>query len=188
MRRKTHPAARALAGLLILGSLGTVFLEWIGIRFISMQFSFYDVFSNSLDNSFGSDTEETLIVAMGAVLALTGLIGLVCAFSGSKGGVFPYLVASALYLGLAVYLVEGANREAYGIGVAAIGVGAWLCPALAAAALLCMFIPESAPAFYPPYREIGGDGTFSTGGSFCSNCGEPLQRGSAFCSSCGTRV
>ena len=91
MRRKTHPAARALAGLLILGSLGTVFLEWIGIRFLGMQFSFYDAFANAMDNSFGSDTEETLVVAMGAVLALTGLIGLVCAFPAPKGAFSPIL-------------------------------------------------------------------------------------------------
>lgn len=186
--RKTHPAARALSGLLILGSLGTVFLDWIGINFISLRLSFFQAIQEAVDDSLGDDSMETLVIILGAALALTGLIALICCFTGAKGGVLPHLLVSAAVLGLAVYLVDEAKREAFGFGVASIGPGAWLCPVLAVCAFLCMFIPESAPAPVPYAYSAQTAAPVGRAMSFCPHCGQKLQQGDTFCASCGSRL
>ena len=196
MRPKTSPGGRVLAAILILASLGSIFMTWITLPFL--EGSFFDVLQAAVKDNFGSDTENAIVIVLGILLGLTGLIGLISALCGAKGGVVPYLLASLLYLGGAIYLASAANREitssigipldAVGISVAGKGIGAYLCPALALLAFFCMLIPDRS---YPPYpggyaAAYGGSVTINTGSfEICPVCGAQHQAGSAFCPNCG---
>ena len=139
---KTSPVARILAIVLILGSLGMAFLGWVRIPLIGYDVSFVDALKGAADSGFGSDSKNTLVLVLAGALALTALIGVICAAVGAAGGLVPYFIVSLGYLGGAIYLVSSANKAAYGFGVASMGVGAYTLPVLALIALLVMFVRD----------------------------------------------
>lgn len=119
-------------------------------------------------------TMETLSLAVWGLfglLALLGVVALICQLTDHRGGIVPYFLLGALIAAGLLYLRRTANayllRESEellaGFGLAGIssylgidvqivkmGIGAYLCPFLALLALLLMGVKKKAPA--PRYQ------------------------------------
>ncbi len=127
----TKSTTKILAAILILASVAMVFLDWLDAYVIGI--TFIDFLKMALDSGL-SDINAVLLLIVAILLAVTAIIGFICAITGKKVGPILYLIAAILALAYFIY----ASSET-GAGLA---IGAFLCPALALVAVVCMCIPE----------------------------------------------
>lgn len=126
----TKSTTKILAAILILASVAMVFLDWLDAYVIGI--TFIDFLKMALDSGL-SDINAVLLLIVAILLAVTAIIGFICAITGKKVGPILYLIAAILALAYFIY----ASSET-GAGLA---IGAFLCPALALVAVVCICLP-----------------------------------------------
>lgn len=126
----TKSTTKILAAILILASVAMVFLDWLDAYVIGI--TFIDFLKMALDSGL-SDINAVLLLIVAILLAITAIIGFICAITGKKVGPILYLIAAILALAYFIY----ASSET-GAGLA---IGAFLCPALALVAVVCICLP-----------------------------------------------
>ena len=127
----TKSTTKILAAILILASVAMVFLDWLDAYVIGI--TFIDFLKMALDSGL-SDINAVLLLIVAILLAITAIIGFICAITGKKVGPILYLIAAILALAYFIY----ASSET-GAGLA---IGAFLCPALALVAVVCICLPS----------------------------------------------
>lgn len=158
-------------------------------RFLDGHFSLVDfpVFCGDLAAVFAAAGEQDLVRALSAarlalwilagLMAVLGLVALICQLTDHRGGILPFLLLGILVLAALYFLRAQANQylreegaamlDEMGVGiligyygidleVVKMGIGALLCPFLALLALLLMGIrkkePEPEVSPYPARR------------------------------------
>ena len=194
--KKTNPIFRVLAVVLILASLGMVFLPWMTVSAFgySQSGTYYELVEALIEavKNFGIDAitetaQQTLLAIAVILLVITAILGIILAACGVRGGGIPYFIASLLNLGFIIYMVIYANNE-MGMNIAHLGIGAILCPVFALAAMILLFIPDNAgarPAYGGAY---GGAAPLKASPSTwtCPSCGTILADRERFCPNCGS--
>lgn len=174
---KLHPSLRALAALLILGSLGMIFAPWVGT---GLSFSgllrglFLSAESVGLAQLCRGEGNLAILIAAGLLL-ICACLGLVCALRGIASGGIPVFLASLFALCVVSRSLRWDREQ--------LGPGAWLCLGLAAGAMLLLPAPSlirAAAARRQARRAKKGEPAPS-----CPACGEPLPDKVRFCPNCG---
>lgn len=180
---KTKPAFRVLAILLILASLGTLFLSWVrDFAGRARYFDWIEIIWRQADRSGFLDAvtrEGNLIFSVvTAVLILTALLGLILAAAGVRGGGVPYFLATLFCLITVLYAKDW--------DPAVIGPGGWLCPGLALTAMLLLFISKRpAPQPVRVGAALERPAKPAAPAWACARCGTLLADGEVFCPNCG---
>lgn len=183
MHRKTYPAARAAAAVLTLGSFACVLLSWF--RLEENRQSFF-VSAKSALSAWDSSTEATILLIAGTLLALGALISMIFTLAGRWGGAVFYALTSLLAFGDCFYLTGHLEHLRPALHL---DLGAWLCPALALAALVCVFIrPAPAASDAPVWLCPGCGRLLSEQESVCPVCGSRRFRQVRRCAVCGAEL
>ena len=178
---KTNPIFRILAIVLILASLGMVFLKWM-----YTVYSYYDMSDLVVQQidylGFGDalELEGNLIFFIATiVLLLTGILAIILAAGGVRGGGVPYFLATIFAFVVILYAMDW--------HIDYMGVGAWLCVAFALVAMILLFIPDNtarpatAGAYGGGYAPVPPRVSTWT----CPKCGTILADRERFCPNCG---
>ncbi len=159
--KKASPTFRVLAVVLLLASLGMIFLPWMspgkdyaflgGLSCYELVKSFWEATKELMKDGFDLSKSTTADILAGTVmvlLAVTALLGLVLAAFGLRWGGIPYAAAGLLFAVLFYfYYLRNFNTmllQYYGISPFRIGIGLVLFPLLAIAAALCLLLPKKA--------------------------------------------
>ena len=157
--KRANPTFRVLAVVLLLASLGTLFLPWISpgrdfaflesLSGYDMGKMFWDVTADWMKSGNGLSKSTTADILTGVVmvlLALTAVLGLVLAARGLRWGAIPYasvcLVFSVLLFFYFLRTFNNVFLRSYGFSPYTAGIGLILFPLLAIAAALCLLLPK----------------------------------------------
>lgn len=198
---KAHPISRALAFVLILASLGMLFLPWVTVSYRgeSESESYYEFIEEAVESieeygfdEFMESKGATLFLIATILLLVTAILSIILAACGLRGGGIPFFVGTLPCLAFAIYFVTDMNKK-YGMNLLHIGYGAILCVAFALAAMILLFIPDNSGGYGGVRVGYGGYGGGAparpvSAACTCPNCGSPLRRGESFCPNCGARV
>jgi hypothetical protein len=129
--KATNRNAKTIAAILIVASFCMIFVGWVDI--LVTNWSFFYLFKMAVEGGASTGNAVVLII-LTALLAITAIWGVVAALKGKKGGPIVYLILALAALGFFLYLSGQTDTP--------LAAGAYLCPGLALAAVLCMCIPE----------------------------------------------
>lgn len=175
--RRAAPAKGLIAGILILASLGMIFLSWVrnGISYLDL---IREVFKTIRSAGFLRTMEESGIALFSlatVLLLVAAVLGVILCLRGKRFAGIPFFASSLLSFGVVLYYCE--------FSIQYMSFGAWLCVAFALAAMMVMLIPgASARQTLGRGRAASGDSTW-----LCPRCGTVCRAGDLFCVSCGTK-
>ena len=171
---KTHPIFRILAIVLILASLGMVFVNWM-----STDYSYYEradmIFGEAELIGFGNamEREDNLIFFIATLLLLlTAILGIVLIALGLRFGGIPCFVGSLFSFFVVLYALQWKLEY--------MGLGAWLCVGFALLAMILAFLPDTRAKAAVPGAAPPRPSTWT-----CPKCGTILADRERFCPNCG---
>ena len=203
--KKISPIACVLSGFLVLGSIGSTILAWISLNvrtYSGEGYSYWEIIRLILKFRDVDPELKLAFICYTVLFGIAALIAFICAFAGVKGAVGFYffvtlalpLVPILLFQRLLDELGVGSYASYAGISpLSIVGLGGWLCPALALVAFLLLFVEEPVEAPVPSVTFVTSSTTYmpdvhAPREKYCPNCGKKLDPDFKFCDGCGRSV